>query len=378
MKPTKEMRNSLFLIAFGVILYVVLQNLGEISSAFGWLSAALRPILVGLCVAFVINVFLRRLEKILQKTRLFKSRPRALRSVSIVVCMVLTVGLVGITAIVLIPKLVDGVQLIVSLLPQAGEHINEFVTGFMTQHGMEPQVIESAQNYIRSMTNQLLDIIRNSSADVVAFLMSSVMTAASSIFSLVTGFLLAVYVLYHKETIQRYAERTLKRFGIPRWNEKITRFTHISFSIFSHFVEGQLLQSVILGLVCYLGLLLIGIPYSEIIALITALFGLIPILGGWLSGIVSALLVVAASPAQIWIFLIYFLSLQQIIGSFVYPRIVGAQMGLPSLLVVCAILIGQAVAGMVGIMFFVPLSAVLFCFFKESLQKPPRFPQSAP
>ena len=248
----------------------------------------------------------------------------------------------------------------------------------MTQHGMEPQVIESAQNYIRSMTNQLLDIIRNSSADVVAFLMSSVMTAASSIFSLVTGFLLAVYVLYHKETIQRYAECTLKRFGIPRWNEKITRFTHISFSIFSHFVEGQLLQSVILGLVCYLGLLLIGIPYSEIIALITALFGLIPILGGWLSGIVSALLVVAASPAQIWIFLIYFLSLQQIIGSFVYLRIVGAQMGLPSLLVVCAILVGQAVAGMVGIMFFVPLSAVLFCFFKESLQKPPRFPQSAP
>ena len=368
----------MFLIAFGVILYVVLQNLRELSQALGWLVHILTPILTGLCIAFVLNVFLRRLEKLLLRIRPLRGKKRLTRALSITLCMVLAIGLIVLTAVVLIPKLVQAGQLVVSLLPQAGEHINDFVTDFMTGQGMDPEVIESATNYITKLTNQLLDLIRNSSTSIASFLMSSVMSAASSAYTLITGFLLAVYVLYHKETVQRYCIRTLQHVLPDLATQRITRVASVSFSTYTHFVEGQLLQSVILGVVCYLGLLLFHIPYAEIISLITALFGLIPILGGWISGIVSALLIVATNPDQLLVFLIYFLTLQQLIGSLVYPRIVGSQMGLPSLLVLCAILIGQALFGMLGILFCVPLAAVLFTFYREELKRPPRFRKHSP
>ena len=378
MKIGKETRRSMFLIAFGVVLYVFLQNIWQVLSVLDNTLNLLKPIIAGLFISFVLNVFMRRLESLLLKIRGLNKCHRFIRGTSILICMVVAVGLIVLFSVVLIPKMIEGVQLIISMLPQAGEHINDFISSVMIRQGMDADTIAGVQNYITNMTNQLTTLMQDSSANIVSFLMSSFVSAASSAITMITGFLLAVYVLYHKEKILRYTEKTLVRFCPPRVNERIHRISGASFTVFSHFVEGQLVQGVILGTICYIGLLIIGIPYAEVISLMTGFFGLIPILGSWVSGVVSGLLIVASSPDQLVVFLIYYLILQQLLGSLVYPRIVGSQLGLPSLLVLCAILIGQALFGIIGVLIGVPLAAVLYIFYKETLEKPPRYTSDEP
>ncbi len=369
-RPGKQTRKSMFLIAFGVVLYVVLENLSSVTSALGWFMRMLNPIVIGLCVSFVLNVFLRRLEKLLFRIPFLKTKRRLVRAFSVAVCLLLALSVIVLTSVVLVPKMIEAVQLVLSLLPEASDHIKEFISGFLADRNLDPELIVRFSGYVDSLTSQLISFLRDSSTSIAAFLMNSVMSAASSLINLVTGFLLAVYVLYHKETIQQYLVRTQKRCLSPSAGERVTRVAQRSFRTYSCFVEGELINAVILGVTCYLGLLVLGMPYAELISLMTAIFGLIPILGGWIAGAVSCLLIIAASPDRLLVFLIFFLVHQQLVGSLVYPRVVGSQMGLPSLLVLCAILLGQALFGMAGVLFLVPLTAVLYSFYKEALAKP--------
>ena len=357
-KRNKETRRAMFLIAFGVILYVGLQNIGVVTGALRSCADTVRPILSGLCIAFVLNVLAAPLERLMRRWRWLAGKPKLVRASSIILCFLLTLGLMALILLVMLPRLSDSIQMIISMLPRIGTALNNALTSFMEQQHIEQVLIDRVNEYISNLTQQLIQLLSDSSASIAAFFYSTVVSAASSLYQMLFGSMLAVYVLYHKERIHTLVLRLMDHYLPDAWNTRILSVSKLSYSIYYSFVRGQVLQALILGLLCYGTMLIFGFPQAAVISILSAVMSLVPIIGGWVSGAAGTLLVLAVSPGQALWFLVYILVLQQVVGTFIYPRIVGQQLGLPSLLVLSAILVGQSVYGITGILFSIPLAAV--------------------
>ena len=129
---------------------------------------------------------------------------------------------------------------------------------------------------------------------------------------------------------------------------------------FSSFVSGQLTEAVIIGILCFLGMLILKLPYAGAISTFVAFTALIPVFGAWLGGGLGAFLILLADPIKAVWFIIYLLLLQQVEGNLIYPKVVGKSVGLPGLLVLMAVTVGGEAFGILGMLFSVPVCAVLY------------------
>ena len=132
-------------------------------------------------------------------------------------------------------------------------------------------------------------------------------------------------------------------------------------------MRGQFLEAVILGLLCFVGMLIFRFPYAPVISMLIGVTALIPIIGAWIGGVIAALLVLTVSPIKALLLIVFIVVLQQLEGDLIYPKVVGSSIGLPGVLVISAVLIGQGLMGVFGILLFVPLTAVLYTVLKEAV-----------
>ena len=195
--------------------------------------------------------------------------------------------------------------------------------------------------------------------------------------NIVFAVIVAIYVLYGKEKNGAFVRKLMLRFLPEKTTKKIIRVAKLSFTTFANFVRGQLLQALILGVMCFLGMLLLGFPYAAVVSLLIGVTSLIPFLGAWIGGGIAAILVAAIDPFKGLMLVIFLVVLQQFSGSVVYPRVVGSTIGLPGLLVMAAIIIGQGLMGMFGILIAVPLCAVCYTLLKQKLEDVPEMEHQA-
>ena len=141
----------------------------------------------------------------------------------------------------------------------------------------------------------------------------------------------------------------------------------LSNSAFSNFIAGQCIEAVIIGVLCFLGMVIFGFPYAGVVSVIIAVTALVPIFGAWIGGAVSALLILTEDPIKALLFVVYILILQQLEGNLIYPKVVGKKVGLPGLLVLVAVIIGSKIGGIAGILVCVPVAAILYTLFKDAV-----------
>ena len=141
----------------------------------------------------------------------------------------------------------------------------------------------------------------------------------------------------------------------------------LSYTSFNNFVKGQLLEAVILGALCFVGMLIFRFPNAPVVSLLIGVTALIPIFGAWIGGGVSALLIAIVNPMQGLLFVVFILVLQQLEGNLIYPKVVGQSMGLPGLIVMAAVTIGGNIAGITGMLLGVPLCSVLYTLLQQAV-----------
>ena len=179
-------------------------------------------------------------------------------------------------------------------------------------------------------------------------------------FDLLLSLIIAIYVLLQKEQIGRAANRLMEAYFPKKLREQVLSVARLSYSAFSNFVRGQLIEAVILGALCYLGLLILRIPNAPVVGLLVGVTALVPIFGAWIGGGLSAFLILLVDPGKVILFVVFLLILQQVEGNLIYPRVVGSALGLPGLLVLCAVLVGGNIGGVVGMLMGVPVVAVVY------------------
>ena len=190
-----------------------------------------------------------------------------------------------------------------------------------------------------------------------------------SVFNVILSIVFAIYILFKKETLSRQARLMLKAFVPDRLADEIERIATLTNQTFNNFIVSQLIEAVILGVLFLAVMSIFGFPYAVLISVLIAFTALIPMIGPFIGGTISTLLILIASPNQFLWFLILFFVLQQIEGSLIYPRVVGSSIGLPDIWVLLAVIIVGKLFGIIGIILFIPLFSILYVLIREYIYK---------
>lgn len=371
----KNVRTILLIIAFAVLLYTAAQNLASVYGAVRTVWRVFGVVITGLAMAFVLNVPLKLFENRVFYGMSEDRRPlvrKLRRPVSLVFALVVSLGLIGILIAVVLPQLTATVAEVAARLPEyissAVNWLNDFLAGF----GIE---IESLKNFTvdwEKVFSELTTYLKEGSANVdgssVVDTVTGVGTSVvSTVMNTFLGLVVAVYILAQKERIGRFTRRCIDAFLPQKAASGLARIASMASETFSNFVAGQLADSCILGILCYICMRIFRFPYPEVISVVIGVSSLVPMVGSFIGEVIGALLILIVSPLKALLFVVMVLAIQQVDGAFIYPRIVGRSVGLPGVAVFCAVIVGGNVAGVIGAMIGVPVCALIYALLREAV-----------
>lgn len=352
-----------WLIVFTVVVVVAGVNYRRILDVFMTLFGFLSPFLLGGVMAFILNVPMRRIEKMLP----LKKDSRLRRPVGLVLTLLFVTGILLLVVFVVMPQLFETFMSLQSSIPVFLAGVK---TGAEDLFAQNPEIVD----YINSIQIDWKSIAE----DVIGFLSSgagtvlnSTITAAVSIASGVTTFgialVFAIYILLQKETLSEQIKKLMRAFLPDRVTENIQAVASLAFNTFSHFLTGQCLEAVILGTMFFIALSVLRLPYALLVGVLIAFTALIPIFGAFIGCVIGAFLMLMVKPLDALIFVVVFFILQQIEGNLIYPHVVGNSVGLPSIWVLVAVTIGGSAMGIVGMLIFIPLCSVLYALLRGTV-----------
>ncbi len=359
-------KKILLIITFTVLLLVSVQRLDVILSTIRYVIRLFMPFIIGGCIAFIVNLPMSFIEtKLLRHWGNNRVLKKCHRPVSMVLSLAFLISIFGVVGLLVIPEFIDKLSLflnsISSVVDKVGTWINDFskknpqIESFIGNMDVDwTSIGATATNSIRS----LCDTLFTSTFSVIS-------TFINSIINLMISFMFALYLLARKEQLAKGARQLLYAYVTMRWAKRIHRFFSLSYHTFSRFISGQCIEALIQFVIFYVLLSLLRFPYPLLISVFISFMSLIPILGSYISSYTSAFLILVTNPWQALLFLILFMVIQQLDTTFIYPKVVGNAVGLPSIWVIVAVTVGGRLLGIVGMVTFIPLVSVCFTLIKE-------------
>ncbi|MBE6808481.1 MAG: AI-2E family transporter [Ruminococcaceae bacterium] len=367
---SKNIKRILFIIFCSAIIFAAVLNAGRVFGVVSNVFSLFAPIIAALCIAFVLNVLLTALE-----TKVFfffdKAKKKFVRKLKRPLCLILTYligfGLISLLILVIIPDIVDTVTYLIEKMPGFIADATNWLQSFLGKFDIEIEALPGTNVNWTVVANTVKNWFSGSEAQIVGDAVNITTSLFSGVFDTVFSLVISVYILAQKERIGAFVKRTLDAFLPQKTTNIIYHISSQTAYTFSRFIGGQLTEALILGLLCYIGMLIFGFPNALIISVLIAVTSLVPVVGATIGVVIGALLIFITDPLKALLFVIFFLVLQQVEGNLIYPKVVGKAVGLPGVLVVSAVLIGGNIGGVMGTLLAVPTCATLYVFLKEAV-----------
>lgn len=363
MKFDKENTKQLLkIIIIGIFVYWILNNLEMVKTVFGNIFNVLFPFILGCCIAFIFNLPMKFFEKLLSKNKKSKIKPKFKRFLSIILSILSIVLAVILLIKLIIPQLINVGTLIIEQIPYYTEQIKN-----IEDKSLENETIKNIIQDINIDT----ETIRNTLMGNIKMLLISSINVISGMIIGVANFIIsvvfAIYLLLSKEKLKDWSKKIIFAYLPNKKAQYVLKISRLSSSTFKRFIIGQLTEACILGVLCFLGMLILRIPYSATVGALVGFTALIPIAGAFIGVTIGALLIVAVDPIKALVFIIFFLILQQIEGNVIYPKVVGNSVGLPGMLVLFAVAVGGSLFGIVGMLIGLPIVSIIYTILREDV-----------
>lgn len=363
----KLFRSLILLITYAVALVMLLVNRHEVAMMMRGLLEALKPLLTGFSIAFVLNrpcnFFAQSYKSVLPSQATRMARPLA-----VLTSYAVLLGLITALVSFVIPALAASIETFISSLSTYMANLQSLYDWVVVTLDLE--ILESVD--LSNLTNTLRDLL-NGVLNAMTTAVPQVISATAGLFSaLVTFFLslvFSVYLLAGGPRLCAQCRFLLVNYLPERISVQVLRVVHLTADTFTNFVTGQITEACILGILCFIGMCLFRFAYAPLISVIIAVCALIPVAGAYLGAILACLLLVMIDPMQTVWFLIFLLILQQLEGNIIYPRVVGTSLGLPGLWVLAAVTVGGGLFGFPGMLLGVPVTAVLYALLREDVYR---------
>lgn len=363
-RPTTKIHEIMLLIVFAVVVYALVNNLSVIGDVFWFITDLLDPLIIGGILAFFLNVPMRKLEELfekLQRKRGKKVRHRLNSTVSLIITYVVGFLLFLSVLYILIPQLVQSIPGIVSSVEAAMPRF----FAFLDRHQIDATQLKS----LLSSFN-LRSIMETAIANYQAIISTS-LSAVSSVVTVltlaITGFVISIYILANKRKLLAQSRKVLYAYVKKPIADKAMEIASLTNRTYTNFIAGQCVEAMILGCLFFITMSILRLPFAPVISVFIAVTALIPYVGAFLGCVLGALLIVTVSPMKALIFIVTFLILQQLENQLIYPKVVGNSVGLSALWILVSVFVGGKLGGIVGMLFSIPLTSVLYSLVRANV-----------
>lgn len=385
-KLITETKHGILLVTYGLLLFFVLVNLGNFWNVVSIILNLLRPLFLGLGIAYILNMPMSYFEKQIKKyTSEDSLLNRKSRSLALTITLILAVMFILLLVVVIIPQLIESLTMLFS---HVGEYIGNIIGFFikiMNSLNMDSQAIQKMMLDIENlpwdqMLNNFLEWVVSASSSlgsVASDVMNRTISLVGELGIWLTGFMASLYLLANKEK-HLYQARKLtlgilgKDLSMPCFD-----WAHRINLTFSNFIGGQLLEACIIFALYYVSMSIMKMPYALVISTLIGITSVIPVFGAMIGSGVGFILILGINPWQAIFYYIFYQLMQQFENNVIYPRVVGNSVGLPGVWVLISILAFGSIFGVLGMFIAVPASAVIyqaissfasFCIGKRNLE----------
>ncbi|MDW8750818.1 AI-2E family transporter [Streptococcus suis] len=357
----KSFKEKVILILLAGATLLAVLNWSSIYGAVGILFGSMNSLLIGAIIAFILNVPMKKIEDQLEKVSFLNKSKRSLAIVGVLIGFVMIVtGLV----LIVLPTLMSTVSQLVTVSSTAIPKSVNALTTFLEENGL---LAGQLGDQIAGMLDQLknLTFISNLVTPVLSGLVSNVTGIFSNTMTLVMAFFFTLAILGSKEHLQSMTGKFLQATLPAKTVRVISYIGEVIIDTYDKFLMSQIVEACIIGTLVFVSYSLSGIPYASMAGILSGVLSFVPYIGPFTACLISALFVAVQNPLLALWSIALFQIIQLIEGNVIYPRVVGQSVGLPTLFTLAAALIGGNLFGLLGMVFFTPIFAVVYRLVRE-------------
>lgn len=363
---------AFLVIAAAIALFYLINEHATVGRVIGTFVSLMMPFIYGAALAYILNPVLNWLEKKVFPS-LFGERlsRRARRRIGVLISFIFAAAVVAIFLAILIPQIVESInslaQSIYAFLPQAQQTLNEWTA----KYGSNELLLNVLEILGIDVSDPSLALQRLATrsytflTQVLPNLFGGVMRFTSGLLNVVVGIIIAVYLLLSKEVFYAQVKKLMFAFFPRRAAQAVLNLTHDSNAIFCGFISGKIVDSAIIGVLCFIGCSVLQMPYTVLVSFIVGVTNVIPYFGPFIGAIPSIFIIMIDDPIKSLIFAVFILILQQLDGNVIGPKILGDSTGLSAFWVLFAVTFFGGLFGFVGMLIGVPTFAVIYSLIRN-------------
>ena len=354
-----------------VLFFFLIYRYHGLTAYWQKLVAVLQPIIMGCITAYLLNPVMMFLEKYLlvffsSRTKTEKKAKKVSRTVATGGALAIFLLLIFLLLDMVIPELITSIQGMATNLPS---EINAFVAWSKKTLSGDSKLAEMLGSSLVTATSYLEQWLQSDVLpqvnSYIASITTGVISMVKALFNFVIGLVIAIYLLTTKETFIGQGKKIIYAALPPKFGNHVIKTLRVSHKMFGGFISGKILDSAIIGVIAYVGLAALQMPYSLLVAVIVGVTNVVPFFGPFIGAVPGVILIALAEPVKGLYFLIFVFVLQQVDGNIIGPKILGDSTGLSSFWVVFAILVGGGLFGFMGMLLGVPTFAVIYYLIRE-------------
>ena len=362
----KNKKTIMQLILFTIIVIFAFINISYLWTFIKYIIDIFMPFIIGAMMAFVLNVLLNVVENKLFKKlnkKNTKTWKKLKRPVSLVTTFIIIIAIIALILGLIIPQLKNTVELFT-------ENFDSYKTQsveLLEKVGIEKKTINKLNNNIENIQEEATKYISKNSDKIMQTTVGVATTVAGTVATIVLGIVFAIYILLKKEDLTRQFKKLARAYLPEKRQTTLKEISTLSNKTFGNFVSGQCIEALIIGLLCFIGMLILQIPYAPTIAVLVGFKALIPVFGAFIGTAIGAFLILMVDPTKALVFVIFIIILQQLEGNLIYPKVVGNSVGLPGIWVMVAVTVGASIGGILGMLLSVPVCSILYSILRTDV-----------
>lgn len=363
----KLFRSLILLITYAVVLVAVIVKLDAVGGWLAGVAGAFQPLIIGLVIAFILdrpcNFFARHYERLLPgQVR------RAARPLAVVTAYLTVVLFIAVLVALVVPELTHSIEMFIGNLSTYAANFQDLYDWVVAKLDLEQLASLDLSSGISESLQKLLTGALDTLTNTLPHLVTMTSVVVSGVITGVLALVFSIYMLSGAPRLTAQCRRLVRAYLPQRVSTRVLSVARLTVDTFSKYVNGQLVEACILGGLCFAGMCIFRFDYAPLISVIIGVSALIPIAGAYLGAAVAVLLLVMIRPMEAFWFLVFLVTLQQLEGNLIYPRVVGTTMGLPGIWVLAAVTVGGSLLGLIGMVMSVPIAAVVYTLLKNDLR----------
>ena len=365
-------------IAAAILFYMALRFLPDLRRALGKLLKILSPFIWGFVITYLIAPLMRLLErsvfgplcrKLFAKNKKSDGSKLA-RGLAVLVSELAMVAVLTALVYLILPQLYSSIETIVKNGPDYLRDLSAWVTGLLDNH---PEITKYVQEALNTLNTDIMSWVSNKLLPGVGNLVTSLIeggyVVVQGVYNLLIGIIVSIYLLSDLEHFTAALRKLNYSWFSLETAEKVREAVEFTDRTFMGFISGKLLDSAIIGLICYIVCAILNMPYALLVSVIVGATNIIPFFGPFIGAVPSALIILMVDPLKCLIFIVFIIILQQIDGNFIGPKILGSSIGITSFWVLFSIVVGAGLFGFAGMILGVPVFVVLYTFLTRNVEE---------